>query len=546
MPYGVGGDGGHMDRDDDGGYIPGGYLTPDERQIVTSPRSLVLTLVFSVFAVESLVMIFLDMLPDYGVYRRLPPVVEMFLDGTILVVVISPLLYKRVFLPLMHLITEYRAQQEELREYQEELEDKVVERTRELDEAIEQLQEEIEERRQIEQALRDSEERIRQIMAHSDDAILLIEPRTHRIVDVNPTAEVLFGRSRAELLTMGADDLCGDECATQLVQSLAYARNPGDVCAIEQLYADFPGSRACVISLRGKCVELQGETVVYASFRDITSRVRLEDEARETQRQLIHVNRMTSLGMLVSSVAHEINNPNHYILMNGGLLQKSWPDILAVMKERYQQEGDYPVGSAPYTTAAQYLPEIVDGICDGAKQINSIVENLKNFIRDDRAGGEDTADITAVVRLCVAILAHHISRSTRFFTLDLTDELPRVRGNSRKLEQVVINLVMNALQSLPSPQRRVTVSTGHDVSGRVAVVVADEGCGIPPEVAARIYDPFFTTRPDSGGTGLGLSICTDIVRELGGCLDFTTVPGEGTVFTLHLEAATAENRSDGD
>jgi PAS domain S-box-containing protein len=520
--------------DDD---VPGGHLTEYEKKIVFSPIRLVLIVGLAAFAIEMAVMVLIELLPE------MHPLAEFLLDSTILTLCMSPILYKIVFRPLLHLIADYRAKEVELREYQEELEDKVEERTSDLDEAIDLLRQEIEMRRHVEQELRDSEERIRQIMAQAEDAILLIDPASHRIVDLNPTAERLFGRRRDELLSMTAGDLCGAGCAVQLTASLRYAQKPGDTCAIEQLPADLPAGNNSLISFRGKCVSLQGTALIYASFRDITRRVRLEKEARETQRRLFHVNRMTSLGVLVSSVAHEINNPNHCILLNAGMLQKSWPDILAALQERYAAGGDFQVGTTTFARAGQFLPGIVDGICDGAQQINGIVENLKNFIRDDRAGGTDSADITAAVRLCVAILSHHISRCTRFFTLELDEQLPRVRGNSRKLEQVIINLIMNALQSLPSPEKGVTVSSSIDDAGWVVVTVADEGCGIPPDVAARIFDPFFTTRQDAGGTGLGLSICADIVKEQGGYLDFRTELGRGTAFFLRLP--TVEDNQNG-
>lgn len=520
-----------MESVESGGTVKDGQLTNFERSIVFSPLRLVLMVGLAVFTIEILVMVLIELVP------KMHPAVEFVVDSSLLTLLLSPILYKQVFRPLLHLIANYRANEIELRDYQEELESKVMERTSDLDEAIKLLEQEIAVRRTVEASLRDSEDRIRQILSQSEDAIVLFEPATLRIADVNPTAERLFERQRDELLSLKAGNLCDARCSTQLTMSLGYVKEAGDTSAIEQLVTVGPDGAERILSFRCKIIRLQGEPHIYATFRDITRRVRMEEEARETQRKLLHVNRMTSLGMLVSSVAHDINNPNHYILMNAGLLQKSWQDILASLRERYDRQGDFRIGSTTFLKAEHFLPQVIDGIYDGARQINGIVENLRNFIRDEQTGNVVTADINESVRISVAILTHHISRCTRHFRLELGETLPLVRSNGHKLEQVIINLIMNALQSLPSLDRGVHVSTGIDDEGLVMVTVSDEGCGIPDDIAARIFEPFFTTRLEKGGTGLGLSIATEIVREQGGSLDFTSVLGKGTEFIIRLQPA---------
>jgi signal transduction histidine kinase len=188
-----------------------------------------------------------------------------------------------------------------------------------------------------------------------------------------------------------------------------------------------------------------------------------------------------------------------------------------------------------WSEARNFLPEAIEGIQQGASRISDIVGNLKDFGRDDRFRPEARADVNAVVQLSASILNHHISRATRRFQLELSEGLPEVWGSSRQLEQVVINLIQNALQALPSPDRGLLVTTGIDTtSGHVLIQVIDEGNGIPPELAARIMEPFFTTRLEHGGTGLGLAISSSIVREYGGSIEFASDPGKGTIFTVRL------------
>ena len=293
-----------------------------------------------------------------------------------------------------------------------------------------------------------------------------------------------------------------------------------------------------ILSFRGKLITLQGKGVVYSTFRDITNRIRLEEQALEIQARLIQANRMTSLGTMVSSVAHEINNPNNFLLMNAGIIKRSWDDIAPVVEEYFHCKGDFAVAQSMWSEARTFLPEAIEGIQQGALRISGIVGNLKAFGRDDRFKPDAVADVNAVVQLSVSILSHLIASSTHRFALELGEGLPLVRGSARQLEQVVINLIQNALLALPDAEHGVRVSTDIDQdSGHVLIRVSDEGTGIPHEIAGRIMEPFFTTRLERGGTGLGLAISSTIVKEHGGAIEFRSEPDKGTTFTVRLSRA---------
>ena len=134
-----------------------------------------------------------------------------------------------------------------------------------------------------------------------------------------------------------------------------------------------------------------------------------------------------------------------------------------------------------------------------------------------------------------------IKKSTHRFVLDIDDEVPDIRGNFQRLEQVVINILQNACQALPDPNRRIYISTSFDsVSDRVVIICRDEGIGIPKQDLGHVMDPFFTTKRDSGGTGLGLSIASTIVRELRGTIEFSSQPGHGTTVIIRFPAEKVE------
>jgi polar amino acid transport system substrate-binding protein len=149
--------------------------------------------------------------------------------------------------------------------------------------------------------------------------------------------------------------------------------------------------------------------------------------------------------------------------------------------------------------------------------------------------------VNGVVQAAIRLVEPSIRKATRRFEVRYAPDLPRVRGNAQRIEQVMVNLVLNACEALPGPERAVSVATGVEGDRKtVWVRVVDEGAGIAPEHLPRLTDPFFTTKRDAGGTGLGLSVSAGIVKEHGGTLEFRSHPGEGTTVTLSLPATSTE------
>jgi PAS domain S-box-containing protein len=511
-------------------------LDDRQRTFVLSPLRLMFTLALCIFIVEMLDIIAFE--------KFVPPKsVEALLVSSILTIVLFAILYFDLFKPLVSLVNDYKLKEVQLKTHQEHLERKVQERTAELNIAYLALKTENEETLKARAALHESEDRFRQLFEQSEDAIVLISPLDNAIIDVNPTAERIFRKQRAELLAGGLPALCdpeGHKYLASVLDQINQDNSPGMIEKFECLLA--PGV-VHILSFRGKKISLQGSEVIFTTFRDITLRSRLEEQALEIQARLIQANRMTSLGTMVSSVAHEINNPNNFLLMNAGIIRRAWDDIAPVVEEHFHSKGDFAVAQSTWSEARTFLPDAFEGIEQGALRISDIVGNLKEYGRDDRFSHESVADVNAVVQLSASILSHHISSSTRRFKLELVEGLPLARGSARQLEQVVINLIQNALQALPDPDHGVCVCTGLDPeSGHVLIRVSDEGSGIPPEIAARIMETFFTTRLECGGTGLGLAISSTIVKEHGGSIEFSSEPGKGTTFTVRLRRAASSEK----
>ena len=183
------------------------------------------------------------------------------------------------------------------------------------------------------------------------------------------------------------------------------------------------------------------------------------------------------------------------------------------------------------------IPHLFSEMLDGAKRIKRIVEDLKDFARQDDSDLCDTVQVNQVVETAVRLVENSIRKATSRFEVAYAEALPPVRGNPQRIEQVVVNLVLNACQALDRKEQGIFVRTRHDPEADTVVFeVRDEGRGVSPENLSHLCDPFFTTKRESGGTGLGLSISDGIVKEHGGTLDFTSEPGRGLTVVLSLPA----------
>lgn len=272
--------------------------------------------------------------------------------------------------------------------------------------------------------------------------------------------------------------------------------------------------------------------------REIAERTAAEEELRRNQQQLVQADKMAALGVLVSGVAHEINNPNGLILLNMPILKDVCADALELLEQHCPDQDQIRLGGLPYRRIRQELPQMLDEMQDGARRIKRIVEDLKDFARQDDAALMEPLNLNQVSQAAVRLVERSLRTATNRFEAEYAEPLPPVRGNSQRIEQVLVNLLLNACQALTDTNRGIFLYTFINETNTMAgVSVRDEGCGIAPEHLDRLTDPFFTTKRESGGTGLGLSVSAGIVKEHGGSLQFSSPPGQGTTATLLLPLA---------
>jgi polar amino acid transport system substrate-binding protein len=273
--------------------------------------------------------------------------------------------------------------------------------------------------------------------------------------------------------------------------------------------------------------------------REVAERIRAEEELRRKQQQLLEADKMATLGVLVSGVAHEINNPNGLLLVDLQLVSDVLADAEPILEAHSRTAGDFTLGSLRWSRLRDALPRLMTEMLDASRRVKRIVDDLKNYARRGDPVLHDGVNLNEVVRTALRLVDGLVRKSTDRLELELAADLPTVRGNTQRLEQVVVNLLLNSCQALPDRTRGIALRTWAE-GGRVWLEVRDEGVGILPEHLPRLTEPFFTTKREWGGTGLGLAVSAGIVKEHSATLAFESTPGQGTTARLSIPLTAAE------
>lgn len=279
--------------------------------------------------------------------------------------------------------------------------------------------------------------------------------------------------------------------------------------------------------------------------REIAERKHAEEELRLNQQHLVQADKMAALGVLVSGVAHEINNPTGLILLEVPTLKRVHADTSRVLEHYYAENGEFTCGGLPYSRMREEIPRSLEKIQDAGKRIKRIVDDLKDFARQGDITCTEKVDLNNLTQAAVRLVEPTIRKATLCFRSDYGLKMPKICGNAQRIEQVLVNLILNACQALPDSNCCIELQTGYDrLRNSVFFRLRDEGSGISPEHLARLTDPFFTTKREMGGTGLGLSVSAGIVKEHSGTMEFESTPGKETIVTLRLPVDREGNKSE--
>ena len=314
----------------------------------------------------------------------------------------------------------------------------------------------------------------------------------------NTRMEQLFGVTRAEAVGRKLDSLLPAELAAEIIARSGEEQVTGIYKQRLQHQGKLLTMNVSITPLVSKSGDRIGRLLL---FDDVTQRERMEEQMSQTEK-------LTSLGLLAAGVAHEVNTPLAVISNYIQMLAKQMPE-------------DDPRHS------------IIEKIVKQTFRASEIVNNLLNF---SRTGAAELAniDVNRVVEETLSLVAHPLKTSQIQVVKNLGNALPSVRGSANKLQQVFLNLFLNARDAMPSGGMLEVKTAAHN--GSVEIEIVDTGAGIPREHIHKIFDPFFTTKATGRGTGLGLSVSYGIIKEHAGKIDVRSTPGKGTSFHVEFPA----------
>ena len=283
---------------------------------------------------------------------------------------------------------------------------------------------------------------------------------------------------------------------------------------------------------------------VQALIRSNEALVELNSKLQLAQDQLMQSEKLASIGQLAAGVAHEINNPVGYVFSNFGTLERYLADLFRMLGAYEEAEPLLANTPAAQRLAAlrqeielDYLKEDVPTLmaesCEGIKRVRKIVQDLKDFSHVDARQEWEWVDLHKGIDSTLNIVNNEIK-----YKADVVKQygtLPEVECLPSELNQVFMNLLVNAAHAVSKERGTITIRSGASADGsQVWIEVEDDGCGIARENLSRVFDPFFTTKPVGKGTGLGLSLSYGIVKKHGGRLEVDSEVGRGTRFRVSL------------
>ena len=343
--------------------------------------------------------------------------------------------------------------------------------------------------------------------------VLVAVTRGRDVVYVNPAFRACLGCDAAQLAERGGLlALAHPEDRGALVRQLEAPSDAVEVLGRELGFVNAAGREVLLEVAPPQRIHFDDEPAQLFVARDVTERRRLEHE-------LERADRLAALGRLVASVGHELNNPLSYVSLHLHRLNALLP-------------------TDQHSAKSAQVSESLRAASEGIERARSVVADLVTFIR----GAEQEAellDLREVVDASAELVGKQIEQCGRL--MRHYQGAPTVLANRSRLEQVVVNLLLNAAQSFgdrPREKNEIQLRVDQAAPRTALVEVTDNGAGMSAEVQAQLFRPFFTTRPNGEGTGLGLTICHEIVTKLGGDIDVTSEPGRGTTFVVRLPAET--------
>jgi PAS domain S-box-containing protein len=414
-------------------------------------------------------------------------------------------------------IADRKRAEDQLRRANQRLEQTVARRTLNLGRSNDALRAEVERRRAAQELSVESRERYRALFRHMPLGVLVVDAQGE-IVDVNRTLQGYLGvtsRARFDLVAMDASRVLLTGGNTCTLASFVRERADGSVRRkVDRFELLWRGASGQQLDFSVVAAPLAGhDRGVAFAFTDVTEQRRARDREHAQQAALAHAARLSLMGQMTSALAHELGQPlNACQSYLGGLRQRLSKDL-----------ADRPE-----------LALALDKVTGHLEQASDIIRNVRGFVSRQQPKWEQI-DLLALIDQTLALLDVQLRAAQVRVQVNAASASLPVRCHAVEMQQVLVNLVINAIEAMhdtPADGRLIDIAVAPEARGKVVVQIRDSGAGVPDELAARIFDPYFTTK--STGLGMGLMICSNIVESHGGTLRLLSRPGRGACFSFTL------------
>ncbi|MCP4599845.1 MAG: PAS domain S-box protein [Proteobacteria bacterium] len=374
-----------------------------------------------------------------------------------------------------------------------------------------------------EAALSESEEKFRSVADATTAHIAIVQD--NHFVYANQTFLDHSGTTWAELKKIEITDFFTPEAIDVGLRAWAEAEDQGKT----QFRYESQDPNGTWFEVNSSLVELDGRDAFINTSFDITER-------KLAEQQMFRAEKMASLGQIIAGVAHEINNPNNFIYFNLPILQKYIDSIKPFLDERATKDPGLRLLNMPYDMFIEDIYKLLENMQHGSSRITGIVSDLKNYVRSNDAEDKTPQAIGEVIEQVMTVVGKQVRKLVKRLDVEVAEGLPLVNINAGKIEQVLINLVINAGQAATNENSwvRLTAAQTTDDGNWVELRVEDNGSGISKENMDKVFEPFFTTKADESGTGLGLAISHQIIEDHGGEMTVKSEAGKGTTFVIRL------------
>jgi len=421
---------------------------------------------------------------------------------------------------------------EELQRAYDELEHRVEARTTEIKQAYENLIKETNERKIAQEQLSRSKSMLQLVFDGISEPLILVD-RDMKIKMINQPGAEYYGladyREAINKICYQAtqkSEMCN---GCEIAQAVSNGKN---ITFERKGYMDSERlERIVVYPLKGNRGEA-GDAIVRIS--DIT-------EAKLLERQLIQSEKMASLGILVSSIAHEVNNPNSFVSFNIPILKDYLKELMPIVDEYAEKRPDFTLFNMAYDDFKVDIFKLLKNIEHGSKRISSFVSNLREYSLGKDNNPIKEVDLIDIIEHAFSMCQSKISKSVNSFFKNFPEKSPIIFSDPYALEQILINLLLNAAQAADKKGSwiRLDVKNNDSSQEHIVIEISDNGCGIDEKTQLRIFDPFYTTKTSAEGTGLGLFVCHNLARDLGGRIEVQSHSGQGSTFRVVLPISRA-------